>query len=299
MEGWGKLTGVTAQVGLKYEGRDTDRHLIDSIQYARSLEGSSRLYRVIAHYCIHGEVLKPRQTTELQCFSAPAQEGSYDTLLVILTALSSEYPIFSDVYKQALDWLIAKVSSFLKDSLSGQGNMKALIETIQQQAKSSSELNTLLANGLIKSNDNLASLHDRLIETLPRLIETAKPHLRETLTPIGKSCSQIVQFPDTDHPVVVTEAEAVAIRSDEDMIVGKPDNYRVNRLHSLNLDSGSCRIELEGVPGLVSAKIDDISLKQPGNPYSMALNSHSGLNVRARPVLKDGEIYRLFITESE
>ncbi|WAB91992.1 hypothetical protein OSS47_28405 [Pseudomonas citronellolis] len=299
MEGWGKLTGVTAQIGLKYEGRDTDRHIIDSIQYARSLEGSSRLYRVIAHFCVHGEVLKPRQTTELRCFSAPAKEGSYDTLLVILTALSHEYPIFSDVYKQALDWLIAKVSGFLKDSLSGQGNMKGLIETIQQQAASSSELNTLLANGLIKANDNLSSLHDRLIETLPQLVEVAKPHLRETLTPIGKTCSQIVQFADTDHPVVVTEAEAVAIRSDEEMVVGKPDNFTVVRLHSLNLDSGACRIELEGVQGLVSAKIDDITLKQPGNAYSAALNSHSALNVRARPVLRDGEIYRLFITESE
>ncbi len=298
MAAWNEMTGVATHVGITYKGRDTDRHIIDAVQYARSLEGSSRLYRVIAHYCLFGEVLKPRQVTELRCFSAPAKEGSYDTVLVILTAISSEYPMFSDIYKPALDWLIAKVSGFIKDNLTGQGSMKELIAVIQEQAKSSSELNTLLANGLIKSNDNLVGLQEKLIESLPRLIEVARPHLRETLAPIGKSCSEIVQFPETDLSVTVTEAEAVAIRSDEDLVVGKPDNYQINRIHSLNLDTGTCRIEIEQVPGLVSAKIDDIALKQPENPYSTALNSHTPLMVRARPVYRADELYKLFITES-
>lgn len=298
MEAWDEMTGIAAHVGMKYVGRDADRNIIDSLQYARSLEGSSRLYRLIAHYCYFGQVLKPRQVTELRCFSTPAKEGSYDTALVILTALSSEYPIFADVYKSALDWLIAKVSGFIKDSLTGQGDMSELVDVIKKQAESSSELNTILANGLVRANDNLADIQEKLIESLPKLVDAARPHLREALTPIGKSCSEIVQFPETGYEFAISEPEAVAIRSDEDLVVGKPGDYQITRIHSLNLDTGSCRVELEEIRGLVSAKIDDISLKQPGNPYSTALNAHSALSVRARPVYRDDELYRLYITES-
>lgn len=299
MEAWDENTGVAAQVGLKYIGRDSDRHLIDSAQYSKSLAGSSRLYLMVAHYCLQGEVLKPRQVSQLRCYSAPAKEGSYDTLLVILTALSSEYPIFADVYKSALDWLIAKISGFIKDALTGQSDMSELVEVIKKQAEKSGELNTILANGLIRANDNLADLHEKLTETMPRLIEAAHPHLRQTLTPVGRSCSSIVQFPDTDHAVTYSEPEADAIRSDKDLVVGKPDNFTVLRIHALNIDTGSCRIELEGMAGQFSGKIDDIILKQPGNPYSTALNQHSSLNVRARPVTKDQELYKLYITEAQ
>ena len=198
----------------------------------------------------------------------------------------------------ALDWLIAKISGYIKDSLTGQGNMSELIEVIQRQAESSNELSTILANGLIKANDNLTGLNEKLTESLPRLIELSRPYLRETLTPVGKSCSQIVQFPDTPFSVTVTEAEAMAIRSDEDLVVGKAGDYEITRIHSLNLDTGACRIEVSEVRGLVTGKIDDIELTQPGNPYSTALNNHSALAVRARPVYRDDQLYRLFITES-
>ena len=299
MESWESMTGVAAHMGVKYEGNDTDRHIIDSLQYAKSLEGSSKLYRIVAHYCIFGEVLKPRQSSELRCFSAPAAKGSFASELVILTALASQYPVFSDVYKSSLDWLISKIMGFLKDRMTGHNDVKELTETISKQAQASSELSMVLANGLVRANDNLSTLHERLLETLPALVEAAQPHLRTALVPVGKSCSQMVQFPELESPIVVTEADAMAIRSDEDLIVGKPDNYQVSRIHSLNLDSGACRLEVEGVLGIVSGKIDDITLKQPNNPYSAALNTHSSLRVRARPVYRNDELHRLFITESE
>ena len=293
------LPGSISAMGLKFDGMAADRHILDAIEFSKSLEGSSRLYRLVAHYCVHGEVMRPRTHSDLRCYTMPSEKGSHESLLVILTGLVHEIPAFADVYKKALDWLISKIMGFIKDKLSGQGNVNDLVETIKHRAERDAELNSILANGLIKANDNLAGLQERLIDTLPTLIAAAQPNLRKALTPLGSSCTKMTQFPELSEPVVVTEAEALAIRSDEELIVGKADYFTVTRFHSLSLDTGACRIELEGHTGLIHGKVDDIALTQPGNPYSSALNSHSALRVRAKPVYKDDELHKLFITESD
>lgn len=295
---WDAMTGVAGHMDVKYDGGDADRHLLDSAQYARSVDGSGRLYRLVSHYCLHGEVLSGKKQSDLRCFSAPPREGSFDSTLVILTALTHQYPAFNDVYKKAFDWLVAKVMGHIKEALSGSSNVKELVDVIKEQAKSSSELNTLLANGLIKANDNLASLHEKMMVSIPGLIEAAKSPMRAALAPVGKSCNQITQFSDSEHPVVISEPEALAIRSDGDVVVGDPGDYVVTRIYSLSVDSGVCRVEIEGYAGTYHGKINDVALTQPNNPYTQALNRHEPLKVRARPVFKDGELHRLFITEA-
>lgn len=293
------LPGSVSEMGLKFDGLDADKHIVDTLQLSTSLEGNARLYRLVAHYCLHGEVLKPRSHSDLRCFAMPAEKGSHASTLVILTGAVHQIPAFVDIYKTALDWLISKIMGFVKDKLSGQGDVNDLAEIIKLKAEKDAELQAVLANGLIKANDQIADLHKRLIETLPLLVEVAQPSFRKALRPVGLSCSTMTQFPSQAEPVVVTEAEALAIRSDEDLVVGKPDYFVVIRMHSLSLDTGACRLEIEGVDGLVSGKVDDITLKQPRNVYTSALDSHGSIRVRARPVYKQEELHRLFITEAE
>lgn len=291
--------GSVSEMGLKFDGLDADKHILDTLQLSASLEGNARLYRLVAHYCYHGEIIKPRAQSDLHCFSMPAKEGSFEETLVILTGVAHQIPAFADVYKTSLDWLISKVMGFIKDKLSGQGDVNELAEIIKLHAEKDAELQAILANGLIKSNDQLANLQSKLIDTLPLLVEAAQPSIRKALRPLGKSCSKLTQFANHDEPVVITEAEALAIRSDEDLVVGKADYFNIMRFHSLNLDTGACRIEVEGFEGLINGKVDDITLKQPGNGYSNALHLHQAITVRARPVLKNQELHKLFITEAD
>jgi hypothetical protein len=291
--------GSMSEMGLKYEGLDADKHILDTLQLSTSLEGNARLYRLVAHYCFYGEVIKPRSPSDLHCFAMPSKEGSFEETLVIITGVVHQIPAFADVYKSSLDWLISKVMGYIKDKLSGQGDVNELAEIIKLQTEKDAELKAILANGLIKSNDQLASLHSKLIDTLPLLVEAAQPSMRKALRPVGKSCSTMTQFTHLEEPVLVSEAEALAIRSDEDLVVGKADYFNINRFHSLSLDSGACRIEVDGYEGLINGKVDDITLKQPANAYSNALNLHLALTVRARPVFKNEELHRLFITEAD
>lgn len=302
MVGWNEMTGVTGHMNMKYEGLDANRHLLDATQYAKSVDGASRLYRLISHYCLYGEVLASRQHSDIRCFSAPPKEGSFEQTLVILTGLTHQIPAFADVYKKAFDWLTSQVMAYVKKALSGNSDVKELVEVIKEQARQSSDLNHVMANGLIKANDNAHQTTERLTEkllaTLPLLVEAARTPMRNALAPIGKSCDQITQFADSDHPVEITEPEALAIRSNGEVSVGEPGDYVISRIYALSVDTGVCRVEIEGYFGSVHGKITDIALSFPNNAYTKAMGSHASLKVRARPVFKDGELHRLFITET-
>lgn len=302
MVGWDSMTGVAGHMKLKYEGLDANRHLLDSGQYAKSVDGASRLYRLISHYCIYGEVLASRQHSDIRCFSAPPKEGSFEQTLVILTGVTHQMPAFADVYKKAFDWLTSQVLAYVKKALTGNTDMKELVEVIKEQAKQSSDLNHIMANGLIKANDNAHQYADkvteRLLATLPLLVEAARSPMRNTLAPVGKSCDQITQFADSEHPVEITEPEALAIRSNGEVSVGEPGDYLISRIYALSVDTGVCRVQIGGYSGSVHGKITDVALSFPNNAYTQAMGSHATLKVRARPVYKDGDLHRLFITET-
>lgn len=291
------MTPVTSRLSLRYQGNDADLHLVDTSQLSRSMAGFSRLYSRVAHYCIYGEALKSRQHSRIRCYSAPAKEGSHEAVIV-LAALANEYQLFASVYQDAIDWLVGTILGHIKDVLTGRGNMDKLVETISAQAHSSAELNTVLAHGLIKANGDLAGLQEKLIESLPILISAATPSYREALHPVGKSCAALTQFPGTETEIHVTEADALAIRSDSDLVVGDAAEFSIHRIESLSLNTGLCRLFLEAEAAPVTGKIVDPALKQPDNAYSRALNAHSSFKVRAKPVYRDDALYRLYISEA-
>lgn len=288
---------LASEMPVTYTGRITDQHLIDASQFSRSLAGMSRLYSLIGHYCLTLEVVAPRVQVPLQCLARPSREGSYAAYLT-LAHVANEYQLFADVYKDALDWLISKVMGFVKDALTGNGNVKELVEVISQQAKASAELNTLLANSLSTAHGDVVRLQEKLIETLPQLVSAAKPAYRSATTPVGKSCSAMVQFGGTSEEILISEAEAMAMRSDAGLEVGAAAEFILERIVALNVNTGVCRVKIEGESSLVSGQVVDIELSIPNNPYSKALNEHSPMRVRAKPVSKEGELYRLFISEA-
>lgn len=291
------MTPISGEMVMRYQGNDADYQVIDATQFSKSVGGFSRLYSHVAHYCVYGSPLKSRQVAQIRCYSAPSREGSYESIF-ILAPLANEYQMFADVYRDAIDWLIAVVMGHIKDALTGRGNVEKLIDVISAQAAQSSELSTLLAQGLIKSNDNLHSLQERLIETIPNLVHSVTPTYRQALSPVGKSCLSVTQFPGAKTEIVVTEADALAIRSDSDMVVGDAAEYFIHKIEALNLKTGSCRILLQNETDPIIGKIVDPALSQPDNVYSHALNSHTGFKVRAKPVFRDNDLYRLFISEA-
>lgn len=289
---------IANPLSIRYVGNETDNNVIDAIQFGESIAGAGKIYTSVAHFCTFGEVLKPRQTTELRCYASVPKEGCYEAILIVATA-ANQYQLFSDIYKPSMDWLIAKTIKFIKDDLTGRSDVMELAKEIADGAKKNQELNTILVNGLLQANADSSSAHKRLIEILPALVDANANRMKDLVSPIGRSCNELKQFSRTKNEFSITEPEAAVIRSEQDLEVGDMAEYECTLISELNTKTGHCNLEIEGVERIVTGKISDPTLKEPNNIYSQSLNDHTSFVCTAKPVLKDGEIHKLYISDAK
>lgn len=170
---------------------------------------------------------------------------------------------------------------------------------VENQAKHDADLVAhagVLAQGLIKGNDNLAGLQALLIEKLPELADGTRQYGRKMVRPVGETCSKIAQFADTNEPSVITEEDAEVIRGGTEMEVDPMAPVKINQISEINIKTGHCIVDVDGVP--VVGKITDPVLTKPGNVYTQALNEHAGLTVLAKAVRKSGNLHRLYISDT-
>ena len=104
---------------LKFEGLHADQHLLDVVEYSNTIDGTSRLYNLVAHYCMYGSILQPRAKTEFKCYSLPTTQGSYESLLVILPVTEHDILAFQRYIKTLLTGLYRESLGSSKTSCLG------------------------------------------------------------------------------------------------------------------------------------------------------------------------------------
>ena len=282
---------------LKYEGGDADQHVIDAVQYGNSLYGTGRLYISVTHFCVHGEVLKPSQRTDIKCYASEGHAGCFETGIIVAASVA-QMPLFADVYKPWIDWLTGKITEYIKDRLTGRGSMDKLVDAIAEQAKSNNELNHILVNGLLASNSDMADVTKVLVAKLPDLVDANTRNMKRVVAPIGRSCIEMKHFANTDNEFKISEPEADAIRSKADLEVDDMKDYKCDLISELNTKTGHCHLHLEGEERHIIGKINDPALQAPNNIYSKSLNAQSGFSLTAKAVLKEGLIHRLYVSDA-
>ncbi|MZR63828.1 hypothetical protein [Alcanivorax sp. DP30] len=285
---------------ISYQGKQTDHHFMDAAMFGESIAAAARIYTATAHFCVFGEVPKGNYKKEFLCFTAAPKQGSLEAIMCIAPALA-DGNLFVASYKEAMSTLFWMVIDSLKEIWtrdSKEDVVKELAEAITKLAENSSDTQQILANGLVKSNDNLASLHETLIRMLPELADNNRNHGRTMVAPIGRACSQLVQNADSKAPTVIAEPEAKAIKSTDDLIVENSQEMRCLSISSLNRNTGRCEITVEQYEGLLKGKITDPTLDQPGNVYTHSFDQQTPFRITAKPVLKAGEIHTLYISDA-
>lgn len=297
---------------LKYKGGDADKHAIDAIQYSDSLRGTSQLYLSVSHFCMHGEVLKSYKSAQMKCFISGEKEGSLEAAIIMAASLS-QIPLLGDLYKAQLEWLMGKILSYIKDALTGRGNVEKLSNDIASACANSQELNHVLANGILAANESLAEsnkdmaeiarkaqqLQETLTESLLDLVNANRSNMRKAACPVGKSCHEMTHFAETENEVILTEADTDAIRSKGELEVDDMKSYECSLISALNTVSGHCCITLKETGQVVTGKINDPTLQLANNIYSKSLNEKSDLIITAKAVIKDGNIHKLYISDAK
>jgi hypothetical protein len=287
---------------VRYDGYDADAHILEASAFGESVAGAARLYTAVAHYCVFGIIPKGKYRKDLACYARPTTPGSVDQILFIAPAVASHYAIYAAIYNKALSLIFGKVVDSLKNIWTQPRAMQKMVETLAaaltEQARINADVQSQLAAGLIKANDNLALLQSRLIETLPQLAETTRPHAAQLVRPVGKSCREIIQFSGSDAESRITEADAEVIRGTPAMEVDPMTTFKVNRINEINLSTGHCILDVEGVGPKVIGKITDPALGVPDNVYTRALNEHSSCVVEAKAVKRNDVIVSLYISNA-
>jgi hypothetical protein len=287
---------------LKYEGGDADRHIVEADTFGLSIVGGARYYTAVAHYCFFGFVPYGHYKRSFACYARSARPASVEQWLFIAPIIAGEFALHQAMYRAGISYIFRKVCDGVLKLWTTPKEIQAVVErlaaALEEQARVNADVQTQLAMGLVRSNDNLASLHAKLIETLPALAAATRSHGVRLVAPVGRTCKEIVQFADTPSESRITEADAEVIRGGGDMEVDSVADYQVNRIREINLKTGHCIVEVEGI-GEVRGKITDPSLEQPSNVYTSALDKHVGCSVQAKAVRKDGEIHRLFISDAK
>jgi hypothetical protein len=293
---------IVPQFLLTYEGNDANEHVIEAGALADSLGGASRLYTAVAHYVVLGVVPRGNYKKEFRCYASIPRDGSYE-IPIIIAALAHAYSLHGPIFAGALKFLFAEVLRSVKDlwtkKSSNEKIVEALANAMVELGKQNTDVQTLLANGLIHANDNLASLQSQLIQTLPAIAEGTRNSARALVAPIGNTCVSITQYANSASAIPIDEADAAVIRSDEPLEVDEMSTFKCLNVTEVNLSTGHCILNVEGFDFPVTGKISDPSLANPNNVYTKSLNAQTPFEVSAKPVKRQGVIKTLYISDAK
>jgi hypothetical protein len=285
---------------VKYEGKDTDEHVIEAHQYGLSVIGASKIYNSVGHFLITGQAPRGNYNKRVICYSQAPKEGSWDISFFIVAA--QQYWLFGEVANQSLGYVFSKTVDALKDMWTGKnGSMEIverLTETILKQAENDTNLKELLAKGLIESNAEISALQSKLIDTIPLLAERTRNSAVQFVAPVGKSCRDLTQFSGTKSSSKIDEADAEVIRSKEELEVGDMQKFKCEKIQELNLSTGHCELIIEGLDGITMGTINDPSLEKPHNVYTKAFDGQLPIMVDGKPLEKKGKIVKLYISDA-
>src|SRR5688572_15420345 len=98
---------------IRYDGGDTDGHIINAELLGESLAGGAKFYTAIAHYVALGVVPKRKYRREFGCYATPATAGSWEQL-VFVAPLAGQTALHAFVYRAAINYTFGRIVKAVK-----------------------------------------------------------------------------------------------------------------------------------------------------------------------------------------
>jgi hypothetical protein len=278
-----------APIQVRYNGFYADNHFVDGQQFGRSILGTSKLSNSICRFIFSGQVTHDPRSYGIRFFVGPAKENGYLQELFAF-ASSGQLPLFSPFIIHVAKKLTELIfDAIVKEGAGRKDDMRAALAIISSMAENDHEIAKQLLNGNLQ---NQYWMQTRIEE----LTSEGRSALRDATESVGKSV-RTISFGDHPDAVMIDEPIAVALRSRGEIAVGNNTTYRV-KLEGVFKMSGACRVRLIDDGIVVPGKVTDPAVTRDGNLYTRALADGTVLIVLAKPILKDGNITKLFISDA-
>ncbi len=276
---------IIAPIPVIYTGYHADEHLVDAVQFSKSIEAVSRVANSAAHFWFFGNVAASIRRHEIHFFVKPAREGSYFQEIVGL--LNGSLPLFPEALIKLSKPAIEQIINTIVKSRTSVVEAEMAIDKLHDLAVRHADFSREVHQGHMQDKAWLQSQIDHLTKA-------NESSLRRLPEPVGRSV-RAMQIGEGGEEHKIDAASAAALRSREPMEVGDEGEYVVE-FQGVFKTNGACQVLI--IPGgsLVNGVITDPAVTLPENVYTEALAASRRLRVRAKPVLKDGVLSRLFIS---
>lgn len=282
---------VLAPMNLTYRGLDADEHQIDLVQVGQSLQGVGRLYNSVAHFYFHGKILERRTNPLIRTYTGRAEPGCVNFVLLMST-VAGYLPTYSEIIRH---YATEAVSKLVEAVFARRTRNEALMEKIIDTFQDMHDKNSSLMQAVL--NDQRVT-KDRMFDIIDRLTKNNSSAMSNMVAPVGQTCRSITHFNGTPHEIVVDEPTADVMRSREELEVGAQTEFTAEII-GVNRKTGTCHIRLQDGLEPKYCKITDPSLNTPHNVYTKALYDQSLVILVAKPVLQNGEIKTLYISDAK
>lgn len=265
---------------IRFDGLDADEHEIDLGLLAESLKGLSRIIGVAGNFAATGHYVQHKDALDVRVVALPAEGHCFELWAAVKTL--SENPLISTVIGgltvTLVTYIIAKAAGQREEMKQLRGALDTAIKELGHR------------------DDALVS---RLSQTIEKMADALRPSVKQAVAPIGKTARTLTIGDSEGGPrAVVGPAEKEAIMQTEEAEVQPEANYDV-RITELDMETGSCKLSLPDDPEeRHKGVIIDPAFSVPNNAYALAMAARKEITVRAKAIIKNGELEKLFISDA-
>lgn len=267
-------------IEITFTGLDAERHTLEIEAFATSLKGFGRVISVAAQFAATQKHIQHKDAMDVRVVVAPPHEGSV-TISAIVQFVGTNP--FASATASAL--LVALIAYIFKRAAGQREEMKLLGEALQTAIRE------------LGNRDQ--RVITRLLKTVDKMSDSLKPAARQAVSPIGRTAARITVSDNavSGTPLVLGKAERDAIEADEASEILPEQTFEVLFVE-MNHDRNTCRVAFPHEEKTrAPAEISDPLAQQPNNPYALAFAAKKPIHVRAKAMIADGIIAKLYISD--
>jgi hypothetical protein len=274
-------------VSVRYEGHDAASHEIDLNLLGQSLQGFAQVFALCADALVTGRLSGHRDALEVRVVSLPVAEHHCFEVLAMIESFAASKELWSGAFGAVLAVVVQYVLT-RRD----QDQMKYLNEALQQSMQN-------LQRSMQNNQDNYITLTrtvDKMMAVLDKLADSLRPAARRALAPVDRSCERIDLYADGEQ---FASLDATHRRAFDHAGLSRHLCEYVGVISGFDMETGNCKVTLEGGVSRIPAVVIDPVFNRPNNPYAEAMAAAYPLRFLAKADLDaQGNPATLYISDT-
>lgn len=265
-------------IEVRYDGADAARHAIAATELAESLQGFARIFGTVYHFAQTGEFVVKTPAQNVKVYVAEPQAKCYQVLFE-LWELAKQQQVFQGLVGNIA---VAAVTYIVAKAAERQSEMKHLAAALQ--------------TALAQTGQPDQAVLDKLLHTIDKMADALRPAARQAVAPVGESCATVR---------IGGEGGLTLDRNDKARIMAVAGSDITSErkwtgvLVELDRERATGRVRLEGdADSRVPVTITDPAFSTQRSPYMAAFVSGAPLAMIGKAELSEGDIKRLFISNT-